>query len=311
MFIFLSEIILKVFFIVWLTWFLLLHIWESESIFRKIDRNNLEYLRILQYISTALLWWAVLFWNKINKQTFLNTFVNIIFAIYLLVITSIYVYDIFNTTFAITIYWWVTASIMLFYGLAKDIVKLRTIWLYLVTLTTIKIFFNDIWSIDDTVLRVIALIVIWTLFIIISTMYTKRYWNNIIKEFSPNNLLNKKVTRKPHPWIPSPSQEKEATKKWLINEKIEDIDIWNIGSVQFKFKTETVSIRAVNLVKITKLVINKLNWQTVFKKNELKNIYTYVKTNYKSDLSKANYDKIISILERFVKEWWEVKLIEK
>ena len=306
--------ILKIFFIIWLAWFLSLHVWESESIFRKIDRNDLEYLRILQYISTALLWWAVLFWNKINKLSYLNTFVNLIFAFYLLVITSIYVYDIFNTTFAVTIYWWVSASIMLFYGLAKDIIKLRTIWLYLVSLTALKIFLYDIWyGIDDAVSRVVALIVIWVLFITISTRYTKKYWNNITKEFSPSNLINKKETNPttPHPWIPSPSKEKEATKNWVINEKIEDIDVWNISSVQFKFKSESISIRAVNLVKITKLLITKLNWKTVFKKNELKSIYTYVKSNYKSDLSKANYDKIISILERFVKEWWEVKLVEK
>jgi hypothetical protein len=50
---------------------------------------------------------------------------------------------------------------MLFHGLSKNIIKLRTIGLYLVSLTALKIFLYDIWfGIDDAVSRVVALIVI-------------------------------------------------------------------------------------------------------------------------------------------------------
>jgi len=308
--------ILKVFFIISFTWFLILQIWELDYTLYKIDWKNLEHLRVLQYISTAILWTSVILWNKINKSKWFNSTINIIFSIYLLIITSLYVYDIFDTTFAVTIYWWVTASILLFYGLSKDIIKLRTIWLYIVSLTALKIFLYDIWfGIDDAISRVVALIVIWILFIIISTRYTKKYWNNINKEFSIKNLTNEKSKYSPDKKIVKPNKKpeikKQVTEKTnLINKEIENIDVWNISSVQFIFKDETINIRAVNLVKIVKMVTDWY-WKTKFYKYELKEIYSYIKNNYKSELSKTNYDKIISIIERFIKEWWEVKLVEK
>ncbi|MFK7779655.1 MAG: DUF2339 domain-containing protein [Candidatus Gracilibacteria bacterium] len=189
--------ILKIFFIVGFTGFLLLQILGLDSILWKIDKDEIGYLRILQYLSTALLGMSVVLWNKINKQISLNIFVNLIFALYLLIITSLYVYDIFNTTFAVTIYWGITASVLLFNGIAKDKIKLRTVGLYLIILTSLKIFGYDIWfGIDDAISRVVALIFIGILFIIISTRYTKKYGNNISGEFNITNLTQKIKSKK-------------------------------------------------------------------------------------------------------------------
>jgi len=186
-----SSKILKIFFLVIFTWFLVLQIGGLDSILWKIDRDKIWYLRVLQYITTIIVWAIVLFWNRINIEKTLNPYINIVFWIYLLIITSSYVYDIFNTTFAVTIYWWISASIMLFYGISKDVIKLRTLWLYLITLTSAKIFLYDIWyGIDNWVSRVIALIVLWILFIIISTRYTKIYWNNLKWEFKFSNFVD-------------------------------------------------------------------------------------------------------------------------
>jgi hypothetical protein len=310
--------ILKIFFIAIFTGFLFLQVWEFDSIKWKLERDNLNYLIILQYISTILLATSIIIWNKINKQKSLNNILNIILGLYLIIITSIYVYNIFNSTFAVTIYWWVTSSIILFYGIAKDIIKLRTIWLYLISLTTLKIFLYDIWyGLDDAISRVAALIILWILFIVISTRYTKKYWNNITKELSLDNLRS---NTQPHPWIPSPYQEKETTESkkikkeekidFKINKKIKDIDVSDIKSVQFIFLNQTINVRAINLIKIVKIVINT-TWKTIFEKWELKGIYDYIKENYKTDLSKDNYNKILNLIETFVKEWGEVKLIKK
>ena len=299
--------VLKVAFIAWFTWFLLLQIWSLDSILWRIDKDEISYLRILQYISTILLWVSVIAWNKLNKEKSLNVFINLIFTAYLLIITSLYVYDIFDSTFAVTIYWWVTASFLISKGIANDIIKLRTIWLYLIGLTTLKIFLYDIWYwIDDAISRVVALIVIWILLIIISTKYTKKYWNDITKELSPSNLKDNLIDE-----ITSDNKIDEAIEKeWLMNKKIKNIDVSNIKSVKFIFSDKNISIRTVNLIKIVKVIIDDLG-QTKFDKNELRDVYINVKENYQSDLSKVNYDKIIKILERFVEEWWEVKLIEK
>lgn len=183
--------ILKIFFIIIFTLFLVLQIWEFDSIVWKLEYDKLNYLIVLQYITTILLAWSIIVWNKLNKQKSLNNKLNIIYWIYFIIITSIYIYNIFNSTFAVTIYWWVSSSIILFYGISKDIIKLRTIWLYLISLTTLKIFLYDIWYwLDDAISRVAALIILWVLFIIISTKYTKKYWNNITKEMSLKNLKN-------------------------------------------------------------------------------------------------------------------------
>jgi hypothetical protein len=184
-----SSKFLKWFFIFVVTCFMFLQIWELESIFRRLDRNDLEYLRVLQYISTLLILVSLFIWKKFNISKFWNIVFSIITSIYILIITSAYVYDIFNNTFAITIYWGLLSSIFLFYGIWKDLIKYRTLWLYLVSLVAFKVFFYDIWyGIDDAIMRVVALIVIWILFIVISTRYTKRFWNNMSWEFSVKNL---------------------------------------------------------------------------------------------------------------------------
>lgn len=281
--------ILKYFLVVLLASFSIYHIWDFDSINRRLDYKESEYLIILQYISTILITGFIYVYNKINKSRVENIPLNIIFALYLITITSLYIYDIFETTFAVTIYWWVTASIILQYGISKNIIKIRTIWLYLISLTALKVFLYDIWfGIDDAVSRVVALIIIWILFIILSTRYTKKYWNNIAWEFSLKNL-----------------------KENSLNQKIKEIKSEDIKSIQFIFSEKKVSIRATNLIKITLYIINKYWWKTVYEKDELKQDFDYIKQNFKSDLPKNSYDKIVDIMNSFVKTWWEVKLNKK
>ncbi len=308
-----NSYFLKIFFIIIFTLFLLLQIWQFDSIVWKLEYDKLNYLIILQYITTILLAWSIIVWNKLNKQKSLNNKLNIIYWIYFIIITSMYIYNIFNSTFAVTIYWWISSSIILFYGISKDKIKLRTIWLYLISLTTLKIFLYDIWyGLDDAISRVAALIILWVLFIIISTQYTKKYWNNILWELSFKNLKNKdKIIKESNLNKEEKNETKETEKEdSSINIKIKDVDVWNIKSVQLIFLDQTITIRAINLIKIVKIITDN-SWKTKFEKWELKETYDYIKKNYKSDLSKINYDKIINILETFVKEWWEVKLIEK
>ncbi|MDD3646404.1 MAG: DUF2339 domain-containing protein [Candidatus Gracilibacteria bacterium] len=184
-----NSMTLKYFFIVIFTIFGMYQIGGFEGVVNKLDRDSLSNLIILQYTSTILLGYIAYVWNKLNSDTVVKNILNIIFSIYIIIITSLYIYDIFDTTFAVTIYWGLAASIILFYGIGKDIIKLRTIGLYLIILTSMKIFGYDIWyGIEDAVSRVVALIVIGTLFIIISTRYTKKYGNNISGEFNINNL---------------------------------------------------------------------------------------------------------------------------
>ncbi len=125
-------------------------------------------------------------WSVKNK-TLLSVFLG-----YLFILSTLYVYHIFMITFAVTLYWGILSFILLSYGISKDILYLRTIGLYLITLTATKIFLYDIWmSVDDTVSRVAALIIVGILMIILSTMYTRKYGNTLNSEFNPSNLFPK------------------------------------------------------------------------------------------------------------------------
>lgn len=117
----------------------------------------------------------------------------IIFLLYAFVLSSLYVYKITNLTFAVTLYWGTLAFLVFSRGISKDILPLRTIWLYLISLTSIKVFFYDVWyNVDNLVSRVVVLIVLWILMIILSTMYTRKFGNTLGKDFSPDNLFWKK-----------------------------------------------------------------------------------------------------------------------
>lgn len=315
-----NSYILKWFFILAFCIFMFDQIFTLEEIFRKIDNDKLSNLRVLEYISTFIIALSVYLWNKLNYSKFWNLFLNIFFWIYLLLITTIYVYDIFDTTFAITIYWWLSSSILLFSWISNDNIKLRTLWLYLIMLTSLKIFIYDIWLwywIDDAMTRVIAFIVIWIMFIIISTRYTKKYWNNISKEFNLNNFVESKSEKNENKVEKLQKNVEEKKEKYhkqidkVINEKIKKIDVSEYRWVKFYVNNwDNFEIRAENLIKIVKLITKDFQ-DLEFKKWELRDTYNFVINNYETELSKATFDKIVNVLWQFVEKWGRVEPIIK
>ena len=302
------------------------HIWSIEYIFWNLGKDNLEYLKIVQYFVSAIIIWNLFIWNKLNTKKSYNKTLTIILGFYAFVISNFYILDIFESMFAhfsLTIYWGLIASALLIYWIQENIIKYRTIWLYFLTLTSAKIFLYDVWEIGNTNSRVLAFAILWVIFIIISTLYTKRYWDNLLWEFSLDNLkdiekLPNKESKKEEKVENNSLWKKEINKKevketkFIINDEIKNIDVSNIKTVKFSFSNwKNISIRAVNLIKISKLIVRELDWKTKFEKWDLSDIYEYVKNNYKSELSKDNYDKIIVIIEKFVLLGWEVIFIEK
>ncbi len=187
-----SSHILKLIIIFSLGILSLYHIVSFESIISLIDKQNLEYLRVLQYLCFVIISATVFWFTKSNTLKTYNPFMYVVYTFYTLMIISLFILDIFEITFAVTIFWWIVASIFLLFGISKNKIKMRTLWLYLLALVLGKIFIYDIWyGLDDAISRVIALIVIWILMIIISTQYSKKYGNNIAWEFDIKNLYNK------------------------------------------------------------------------------------------------------------------------
>lgn len=307
-----SSNILKIFFIVSLSIFMIDQLERLSDTLDKIDDKELSYLRILQYSAYGILTWAVVLWNKFNTSKVYNKFINGIFTVYTLFIISEFVLDIFNTTFAVTIFWAVISSILLFYGISSNKIKLRTIWLYLLTLVLGKIFLFDIWELDEAVTRVVALIAIWILLIVISTKYTKKYWNNLSWEFDFDNLIDKvpEDTSSDN----SKKEDKNQSEKTVdnksdkINTRINDIDVSNIESVKFYPNWDKAfSSKAKNLKKIVVLILNGKDSYD-FSPNELIETYDFIIENYKSDLTKRDFDMINGAIHDFVTMWGKVEI---
>ena len=291
-----SSGILKLFFIICLSFFTFGQFEDLWRVLRNIDRDNLSYLRILQYAAYLVISVTVYLWNKQNITSYYNRFINSVFTLYTLAIISYFVVDIFVTTFAITIFWWVIASMILFYWINKDSIKLRTIWLYLLALVLSKIFIYDIWYLDDAVTRIIALMIIWVLLIMISLQYTSKYWNNLKWEFDFKNLSQDTKT------------DNSSEKKHIVNQHIEDIDISYIEAVKFyPNQWKSFTSKAKNLKKIVKMILEEKPSGT-FDPSELYDTYNYIVNNYKSELSKRDFDMINSAIQDFVKKWWKVEV---
>ncbi len=191
---------IKYFYILFLSAIFVVQIFSLETFFAKADAVDMSYVRVAQYLSTVLLGMAYYIFNYLqkvfnqeNNDRNLSYALTIIFSLYLFIITSQYVFFLFNENeFVLTIYWGVISFVFLNIGIQKDIIRLRTIGLYILSLTTIKILLYDIWSgLDDAIVRVIALMIVGGIMIAVSTIYSKKYGGNLKGEFDLENLKNK------------------------------------------------------------------------------------------------------------------------
>lgn len=269
-------------------------------------------------VSTLMLWIYSLpfIYDYIRKWTIENKPLFIVFLSYVFILSSLYIYQIFGVTFMVTLYWGILAFGILWYGIAKDILAVRTIGLYLITLTATKVFLYDIWmSVDDTVSRVIALIVVWILMIVLSTMYSKKFGNNLNSEFKISNLFpkdNEDSHKKYKSNITKEPEQEIVEVKSTVQKDIEKINVSWISWVKLSFNgdEQSVQIRAENLVKIAKLITNTYK-KTEFIPGELEKAYKLIESDYKSELSPAQYKKIRSLVKRFVDEGGSIELVKK
>jgi len=185
--------LLKIAFLIFITLFSIFHILEVNNIFRNLTNDNLEYLKILEYLTTWLILANIFIWKKLNTVNSYNKYLIISWWLYAFIISNIYVIDIFWDliwNISLTIYWWLIASILLIYWIQKNIIKFRTIWLYFLILTVLKVIFDIIskWNNNN---MAFAFIILWVILIIISILYTRKYWDSLTWELKLENLKEK------------------------------------------------------------------------------------------------------------------------
>lgn len=172
--------------------FFIFHINQVNNIFTRLNQADLSYLKILQYISTAFIAISVYIFNCFRKSKLLN-FLNISFLMYLFIISTQFVYYFFNENlFVITIYWGLLALFSVGFGIQKNVLKFRTIGLYILSLTVGKVLIYDVWiGLDDAIIRVFALMLTGIIMIILSSLYSRKYGQNLKGEFLWENLIDK------------------------------------------------------------------------------------------------------------------------
>lgn len=281
-------------------------------IFDKLEAEWLIQLKSLQYL-VVLIPWLWLFFRKFYKTKLepVSSLLNIAYMVYLFIITSIFVYDIFNNTFALTIYWAVWAYIYLSMWINWDKQKLRTIWLYILTFVVFKIVLYDIWyAIENWIVRVIALMFVGWLMMYISMLYSRKYPGNMMNEF---NLSNFGLG-----WNPVDSDDgisdynsckinTDIDKNYKTNEVLSKISVSEYSSVSFLMGEKVIKSKIVNLMKIAKIITQQ------YKKNEfwaweLNSVYDELYNNYKSQVPASDYKKITTALRDFSEAWWTIVL---
>lgn len=285
---FLKESLLKSSYIGLLTLFFLVHISGVNSIENYF--NN--------YIVT-LIAGLILSIELISFKDDKSKFVAWSVWIYILIITSIYLYHHTQDYLSLTIYWWILSLVWVHVWIWTQIKVMRFVWLVLLIITLLKISFYDVWStIDDPMIRVIAFMVVWGIMIYISMLYKKHNLN--IKD----DFYIEQINHTPQSYPDENSQN-------IINKKIENIDVSNITNITFSLTSgEVFAIKSKNLFKIALLVIHNKN-KTHFDPRELQEIYEYVLANYTSNLSKQDYEKVTTLVKKFVDEWGSLEIIKK
>ena len=270
---------------------------------------------VVSIIITILFAGVWYIYKTLNISKIQDTAIALSYMFYLFAITTLYVYYYFPTTFSVTLYWGVLGSVLLGYGISQDVMRMRTLGLYLISLTAGKIFFFDIWAgFDDAISRVVALMVVGMLMIAVSTMYTRKYGNTLNSEFNPSNLFpeNTKIHKDYSVKQESVSIKETQDKKSTVQQDIESVNISWIIWVRLLFNGEDkpVQIRAENLIKIAKILENTYK-KKVFKAWELSQAFSMISQNYKSDLSPAQYKKIKDLVEKFVELGGSIEFVKQ
>lgn len=319
---YLNSIMLKIVSNIALLWVMALHIFANilalEGWFFGIFDSNIFVSLIILALPSS-----IFFYEQIKNWVIFSSFTLMAYIFSIFAISSLYILNIFEVSYALTAYWAILSFVLLGIWITKETPYLRTIGLYLLSLTVLKIFFNDIWkgSTADGV-GFLAFIVTGILMIVLSTMYSKHLGKDALKkDFSPTNLFPKKEV--PTENLTTVAKEikktetletKNTENSWHeeIMKDLSEVDVSDIKSVRLNISWDTkkIIIRADNLLRIAKIITTSVEKNT-FSAGELQKQYNYITENYRTQIPKAQYEKIKTVVKEFVDKWGEIIFIKK
>jgi hypothetical protein len=153
----------------YLMFFVILLFLQTGNAYDRPNATDYNYNYIFTIVS-----WIILTLELAFFKNSLTKFVAGVFWVYLLTITSIYLYNFTDNAFSLTIYWGVLSLLWVHIWIAKKNIYLRWVALYLLVLTLLKISLYDIWGWNvDSILRIVALVIVWIIMIYMSILYSK------------------------------------------------------------------------------------------------------------------------------------------
>lgn len=280
---FLEDKFLKKFFVFVFAFYSLSQIWAYSM------THNL-FIAIFWIISFFLI---ALHYQKSRDENMVK--INTIYYLFLFIFSSIILVDLTEEHLILGIYWWIVWACLIVAWLKFEKILIRTIGLYLLTLTIWKAILFDIW-----VTNPLLFFVIWPILIAISVIYTKYVWNDISKEYSLENIFWKKEN------LDLTKEENLEKEEKYIIEKILETDISEIKSVSFIIdEKEFLKTKFRKIIQIMKFIENE-KWKNIFEKQELLEFYKNISEKYPQRLSDKERKKAEEVLKYFAEKWWKI-----
>ena len=245
--------------------------------------------------------------HREGKYAFIYAF------IMFLLITSLYVNEISDNIFVVTIYLTIIATVYLLYWINENREKFRTIWLYIGTGVLIKILFFDIWAwMDNLIIRVVALMITWWVMIALSQLYGRRVNRSWSDEFAFSNFI-------------TPTREHESSKStyWKTEESssshddmpfdetiandLAHFDISHIYSVELQ-DTQGASIltsRRVGIIRVANYIALHLG-KIEFEPWELQNVLESILPHIQSTLPKKELESMLEKIRVWISVWGKI-----
>lgn len=253
---------------------------------------------IVQLWALWIAWYAT--WHR-GWSLWLQKIAFIFASIMVLVITSLYVNEITDNVFMVTIYLTFVSTCFILRWIQKDIPKLRTVGLYIGVFVLIKILFYDLWiGVDNLIVRVLALMISGGVMIWLSQLYGRYVNRSWSLEFSFDNFSS------------AESSQDQDPKKWLspddsmpfsdeIIQKIKFIDVSDIDTVALvSLSGERIfESHQVWIMRLTRALVQGFH-KDQFVPHELDASYALLIPQIRSTLPKKDLDSILEKINTWV-----------
>ncbi|MEF2175203.1 MAG: DUF2339 domain-containing protein [Candidatus Absconditabacteria bacterium] len=264
-----------------------------------VDENgNTTLWSLPLIISLASTLYVTLFSKNFSQTGHKNVYL-LIYLLYFFIVTSMLLHNYNSDNFVLSMYRGVYACGFLIGGISYDKKALRTVGLYFLTITVLKLGLYDIiQSETSTVTKVMAFMILGFVLIGISIYYSKKYGNNLKGEWNLSNLGLVGAKK-------GNDSQQNFSDINLGKIYIDDIlgrGLGNVESIEFILQDNTaLTSHDENIIKIGKFIVENAK-KNYFQPNELGIVYDVFRKKMENKYAIDNIQEFDKYLSGFVKQ---------